>query len=63
MANKQQDMPLKKLNNLAALRVATPANGVDTPTKERIQEAVKEANDPRRLVSDPPTHGNAWPTR
>ena len=54
-------MTLRKLNDLRSPADRTPTNGVDTPTKERIQEAVKEANDPRRLVSNPPTHANAWP--
>ncbi len=59
MADKDE-MPLKKLNNLRSPTVEIPLNGVDTPTKERIQEAVKEANDPRRLVSEPPVPANAW---
>jgi hypothetical protein len=28
-----------------------PENGATTPTPERLREAVKEANDPRRIVT------------
>lgn len=31
----------------------TPLNGVTTPSPERLKEAVREANDPRRLVAEP----------
>jgi hypothetical protein len=60
---KTPSMPLKRLNDIPSTGERFPPNGVDTLSKERIQEAVKQANDPRRLVSEPPTHGNAWPTR
>lgn len=37
-----------------------PENGVSTPSPERVREAVREANNPKRLISDqqncvPPT--------
>jgi hypothetical protein len=30
-----------------------PENGVSSPSPQRVREAVREANDPKRLVSDP----------
>ena len=30
-----------------------PSNGIGTATPERVKEAVREANDPKRLISDP----------
>lgn len=30
-----------------------PENGVSTPSPERVKEAVREAHDPKRLVSEP----------
>lgn len=30
-----------------------PKGGVATPSPERVKEAVREANDPKRLISDP----------
>ena len=39
----------------------SPDNGVGTPSPQRIKEAVREANDPQRLVSNPPPkHSNYW---
>ncbi len=29
-----------------------PDNGVSSPTPERLKEAVRQANDPKRLISD-----------
>jgi hypothetical protein len=37
-------------------REQLPNNGAQTPSKDRVREAVREAHDPRRLVTDPPTH-------
>jgi hypothetical protein len=46
---------LQKLNHKrpSAELPREPDNGVSTPSPERIKEAVREANDPKRLISDP----------
>jgi len=30
-----------------------PPNGISTPSPDKVREAVREANDPKRLISDP----------
>ena len=46
---------LQKLNRKrpSAEQPREPDNGVSTPSPERIKEAVRDANDPKRLISDP----------
>ena len=54
MAIKKFDQEtLKKLHPKAPspARQEQPANGATTPERERLREAVKEANDPRRIVT------------
>ena len=67
MKYSENDMPLKKLNvdvpPSGADGRRLPDNGVGTPSREHIKEAVREANDPKRLISDPPTHSNYWPAK
>jgi len=31
----------------------SPENGISTPSRERVRKAIREANDPKRLISDP----------
>ncbi len=46
------DKPLKDVKPERPVTPPTPSNGLTTPSPKRISEAVREANDPRRLVSD-----------
>lgn len=57
-----RNSPLKKLNDVPAPSgEKPPLNGLGPPSPERAREAVREANDPRRLVSTP---GHLhWPPR
>jgi len=51
MSNKA---PLKKIRADVPREEREAGNVLKTPSREKIQEAVREANDPRRLVSDAP---------
>ncbi len=57
MANTTYDAgELKKLTrdrNERREPVDPPKNGISTPSRERVREAVREANDPKRLISEP----------
>lgn len=46
---------LKKLAVPSPSTPRVPPNGVTTPSKDRIQEAVDDAHDPRRLVTARPS--------
>lgn len=52
---------LKKLQSRLSSDDRQPENGVTTPSADRLREAVREANDPKRLVSLTP--GYYCPTR
>lgn len=45
---------IKKLQTPPTPDPQQPANGATSPSPERIREAVREANDPQRLVSIKP---------
>lgn len=44
---------LQKLNRERPTDSTQSPHGVGSPTPERVKEAVREANDPRRLISGP----------
>ena len=44
---------LQKLTRDRVHEDRRPRNGVTTPSPQRVKEAVREANDPKRLISDP----------
>ncbi len=58
---KFSEKTLKKLQSRPSSDDRQPENGVTTPSADRLREAVREANDPKRLVSLTP--GYCCPTR
>jgi len=58
---KFDEKTLKKLQSEPSSDDRQPENGVTTPSADRLREAVREANDPKRLVSLTP--GYYCPTR
>lgn len=54
MTKKFDAETLKKLRSEPQPEPKQPDNGTASPSPERVREAVREANDPRRLVSISP---------
>jgi len=56
MANKFDAETLKKLSETPRPDAKEPANGTTSPSPDKVREAVREANDPKRLVTIEPKY-------
>ncbi len=56
MAKRFDADTLKKLSQISETDRREPANGTSNPSRDKVREAVREANDPKRLVTISPKY-------